>query len=148
MFQQHQGESLSEAWTRFKDLLEKVPHHGIDLWLPVQIFYDHVNPTTRRTIDQLASGDSMARVNAVSIDYLEKDAPRRKEIKSPSKLLSPKYQSQSSLEEQNRNTSSPKRVHFINSIVLLRKEDKPEEEEIMEPNAAKGDDHSMTVGTE
>ncbi|GJW87427.1 zinc finger, CCHC-type containing protein [Tanacetum coccineum] len=25
MFQQHHGESLSEAWTRFKDLLQKVP---------------------------------------------------------------------------------------------------------------------------
>ncbi|GJW48443.1 putative reverse transcriptase domain-containing protein [Tanacetum coccineum] len=33
MFQQQQGESVSEAWTRFKDLLKKVPHHGIDLWL-------------------------------------------------------------------------------------------------------------------
>ncbi|GJT20594.1 MAK10-like protein [Tanacetum coccineum] len=33
MFQQHHGESLSEAWTRFKDLLQKVPHNGIDLWL-------------------------------------------------------------------------------------------------------------------
>ncbi|GJT33002.1 zinc finger, CCHC-type containing protein [Tanacetum coccineum] len=33
MFQQHHGESLSEAWTRFKDLLRKVSHHGIDLWL-------------------------------------------------------------------------------------------------------------------
>ncbi|GJR96580.1 hypothetical protein Tco_0268754 [Tanacetum coccineum] len=28
MFQQHQGESLSEAWTRFKDLLQKVLHHA------------------------------------------------------------------------------------------------------------------------
>ncbi|GJU34947.1 hypothetical protein Tco_1183301 [Tanacetum coccineum] len=56
MFQQHQGESLSEAWTRFKVLLKKVPHHGIDIWLQVQIFYDHVNPTTRRTIDQSAGG--------------------------------------------------------------------------------------------
>nr|GEW88621.1 zinc finger, CCHC-type [Tanacetum cinerariifolium] len=27
MFQQHQGEYLSDAWTRFKDLLQKVPHH-------------------------------------------------------------------------------------------------------------------------
>ncbi|GKD00381.1 zinc finger, CCHC-type containing protein [Tanacetum coccineum] len=35
MFQQHHGESLSEPWTRFKDLLQKVPHHGIDLWLQV-----------------------------------------------------------------------------------------------------------------
>ncbi|GJV62918.1 zinc finger, CCHC-type containing protein [Tanacetum coccineum] len=30
MFQRHHGESLSEEWTRFKDLLQKVPHHGID----------------------------------------------------------------------------------------------------------------------
>ncbi|GKA89016.1 zinc finger, CCHC-type containing protein [Tanacetum coccineum] len=56
MFQQHHGESLSEAWTSFKDLLQKVPHHGIDLWLQVQIFYDHVNPVTKRTIDQSAGG--------------------------------------------------------------------------------------------
>nr|GEY33511.1 hypothetical protein [Tanacetum cinerariifolium] len=33
MFQQHQEESVSEAWTRFTDLLKKVPHHGIDCWL-------------------------------------------------------------------------------------------------------------------
>ncbi|GKF24536.1 zinc finger, CCHC-type containing protein [Tanacetum coccineum] len=56
MFQKHQGESLSEAWAHFKDLLQKVPHYGIDLWLQVQIFYDHVNPATRRTIDQAAGG--------------------------------------------------------------------------------------------
>ncbi|GJZ78878.1 hypothetical protein Tco_0643715 [Tanacetum coccineum] len=51
-----QNECLSEAWTRFKDLLQKVPHYGIDLWLQVQIFYDHANPVTRRTIDQSAGG--------------------------------------------------------------------------------------------
>nr|GEW41320.1 reverse transcriptase domain-containing protein [Tanacetum cinerariifolium] len=56
IFQQHQGESLSEAWTHFKDLLQKVPYHGINLWLQVQIFYDHVNPVTRRTIDQSSGG--------------------------------------------------------------------------------------------
>ena len=44
MFQQHQGESLSEAWNRFKDLLSKVPHHGIDRWLQIQIFYDPTYP--------------------------------------------------------------------------------------------------------
>ncbi|GJX48736.1 hypothetical protein Tco_0273926 [Tanacetum coccineum] len=66
--------------------------------------------------------DSMARVNAVSINHLKKNAPRSKGIKSSSKVLSPKYQSQSSLEEQNRNLSSPK--------------------------TSKGDDHSTTVRTE
>ncbi|GJU46118.1 zinc finger, CCHC-type containing protein [Tanacetum coccineum] len=41
MFQQHQGETISEVWTRFKDLSQKVPHHGIDRWLLIQMFYDH-----------------------------------------------------------------------------------------------------------
>ncbi|GJV78038.1 zinc finger, CCHC-type containing protein [Tanacetum coccineum] len=56
MFQQHHGESLSEAWTRFKDLLRKVPHHGLGLWLQIQIFYDHINGTTQRCIDYAAGG--------------------------------------------------------------------------------------------
>ncbi|GKC77754.1 hypothetical protein Tco_1128528 [Tanacetum coccineum] len=56
IFQQHQRESLSKAWTRFKDLLQKVPHHGIDLCLQVQNFYDHVNPATRPTINQSVGG--------------------------------------------------------------------------------------------
>ncbi|GJT93933.1 MAK10-like protein [Tanacetum coccineum] len=41
MFQQHHGESLSEAWTYFKDLLQKVPHYGIDLWLQDFSLYDN-----------------------------------------------------------------------------------------------------------
>jgi hypothetical protein len=56
MFQQRQGETLYEAWTCFKDLLQKVPHHGIDLWLQVQIFYDHIDLSTSRTIDQSDGG--------------------------------------------------------------------------------------------
>ncbi|GJT55920.1 hypothetical protein Tco_0990974 [Tanacetum coccineum] len=43
MFQQHQGESLSKAWTYFKDLLQKVSLHGIDRWLQIQFFNDHVS---------------------------------------------------------------------------------------------------------
>ncbi|GJS62328.1 zinc finger, CCHC-type containing protein [Tanacetum coccineum] len=56
MFQQHQGESLSEAWTRFKDLLQKVPHHVIDLWLQFQIFYDRINKALKESIDYAAEG--------------------------------------------------------------------------------------------
>ncbi|GJW63191.1 hypothetical protein Tco_0115075 [Tanacetum coccineum] len=54
MFQQHQGESLSEAWTHFKDLLQKVPHHGIDRWLQIQISYDHVSFHLKCEIDRAA----------------------------------------------------------------------------------------------
>nr|GEV24256.1 zinc finger, CCHC-type [Tanacetum cinerariifolium] len=56
IFQQNQGESLSEAWTHFKDLLQKGPYHGINLWLQVQILYDHINEDLKKTIDYTAEG--------------------------------------------------------------------------------------------
>ncbi|GJW81681.1 zinc finger, CCHC-type containing protein [Tanacetum coccineum] len=56
MFQQHQGKSLYDAWNRFKDLLLKVPHHGLDLWLQVQIFCGHVNYTTQMAINDATGG--------------------------------------------------------------------------------------------
>jgi hypothetical protein len=64
MFEQHQGETFYEAWTRFKDLLRKVPHHGIKPWFQIQIFYDKVNYQTRRAIDYAANG----RLNRLSVD--------------------------------------------------------------------------------
>nr|GEX74332.1 hypothetical protein [Tanacetum cinerariifolium] len=56
MFQQHHGESISEAWTHFKDLLQKVPHHGIDRWLQIQIFYDRVSFHLKCEIDRASGG--------------------------------------------------------------------------------------------
>nr|GEV50326.1 hypothetical protein [Tanacetum cinerariifolium] len=56
MFQQHHEETLSEAWTRFKDLLRKAPHHRIVLWLQVQIIYDRIDHTLKRTVDCTAEG--------------------------------------------------------------------------------------------
>nr|GEW32529.1 auxin transport protein BIG [Tanacetum cinerariifolium] len=278
MFQQHHGESLSEAWTRFRDLLQKVPHHGIDLWLQVQIFYDHVILITRRTIDQSArdvpstsnhrlielenqvqrlmeahlapmqptqvnklshvrsavvpmtliiawkipnkplwnthprepmrweptkwlilyhssnyqtklekalidfdahqeerlsslrtqleqqqddmiskinlickvvseklddaplcdtAGGPIAQINFTSIDYHTKEELQSKGIKILSKLLSPKYLSQSSIIKQNKNLSSLKCIHFVNLIVILNKENEAKEEGSVEPSKTK-----------
>ncbi|GKF96322.1 hypothetical protein Tco_0289057 [Tanacetum coccineum] len=67
-------------------------------------------------------------MNFTSTNYPSKEELRSKGIKSPSKLLSPKYLSQSSLAEQCKNPSSPKRVHFVNSIIILSKEDESKEE--------------------
>ncbi|GJZ67854.1 hypothetical protein Tco_0631094 [Tanacetum coccineum] len=69
----------------------------------------------------------MTQMSFASINYPTKEELRGKGIKSPSKLLSPKYLSQSSLAEQNRNPSSPKHVHFVNSIIILNKEDEAKE---------------------
>ncbi|GKE28228.1 hypothetical protein Tco_1443612 [Tanacetum coccineum] len=37
-------------------ILLLVPHHGIDLWLQVQIFYDRIDYTLKRTVDYAAEG--------------------------------------------------------------------------------------------
>ncbi|GJX33832.1 putative reverse transcriptase domain-containing protein [Tanacetum coccineum] len=75
MFQQHHGESLSEAWTRFKDLLQKVPHHGIDLWLQVEIFYDHVNPPPPALYDNESWNDPRDFAKLVKAIALPQDVP-------------------------------------------------------------------------
>ncbi|GJZ58303.1 zinc finger, CCHC-type containing protein [Tanacetum coccineum] len=175
MFQQHHGESLSKAWTRFKDLLQKFPHHGIDLWLQVQIFYDHVIPVTRRTIDQSAGvvsttlsiasmtlsklmltthprtqtkweerGNSMAPKSIAAISHVEKEELRKKGIKSPSKFFSPKYLPPASIKELNKNPSAPKRVHFVNSIVILSK-DSDTKEDVSSTNVCR---HDLEVESE
>nr|GEY61028.1 hypothetical protein CTI12_AA136010 [Tanacetum cinerariifolium] len=54
---------------------------------------------------------------------------KRKGIKIPSKLFFLKYLSPASIIELNKNPSAPKRVHFVNSIVILNKESEAEEVE-------------------
>ncbi|GKD37287.1 hypothetical protein Tco_1257494 [Tanacetum coccineum] len=67
-------------------------------------------------------------MNFASTNYPAKEELRGKRIKSPSKLFSLKYLSQSSLAEQIINPSFSKRVHFVNSIIILNKEDEAKEE--------------------
>ncbi|GJZ02417.1 zinc finger, CCHC-type containing protein [Tanacetum coccineum] len=63
MFQQNHGKSLSEALTRFKDLLQKVPYHGINRWLQIQKFYDHVSFHLKCEINH-ATGGKLRNKNA------------------------------------------------------------------------------------
>ncbi|GJT59391.1 hypothetical protein Tco_1002924 [Tanacetum coccineum] len=65
------------------------------------------------------AGKPMAPKSITTISHDEREELRKKGIKSPSKLLSPKYLSPASINELNKNPSAPKRVHFVNSIVIL-----------------------------
>ncbi|GKE36799.1 protein kinase-like domain, concanavalin A-like lectin/glucanase domain protein, partial [Tanacetum coccineum] len=94
------------------------------------------------------AGSPAAQMNFTSINDPAKEDLRGKGIKSPSKLLSSKYLSQSSLTEQNRNPSSPKRVHFVNSIIILNKEDEAMEEGNVKSNTTEYEDHKMTMESE
>ncbi|GJW07291.1 hypothetical protein Tco_1569714 [Tanacetum coccineum] len=87
-------------------------------------------------------------MNFISTDDPTREELRGKGIKSPSKLLSPKYLSQSSLAEQNRNPSSPKCVHFVNLIIILNKEDEAKEEGNFKTSTTEYEDYEMTVESE
>ncbi|GKA90645.1 hypothetical protein Tco_0812515 [Tanacetum coccineum] len=73
---------------------------------------------------------------------------RKKGIKSPSKLLSPKYLSPASIKELNKNPSSPKRVHFVNSIVILSANNNTKEEDVLLTNACDLNLGDMVKGKE
>ncbi|GJV31137.1 MAK10-like protein [Tanacetum coccineum] len=68
-------------------------------------------------------------INVASIDQNKNEELRSKGIKSPSKLLSSKYLSQVSLEEQNRNPSSPKQEKVEEESEDEFEEEVEEEEE-------------------
>nr|GEX75356.1 hypothetical protein [Tanacetum cinerariifolium] len=70
MFQQHQDESLSEAWTHFKDSLQKVPHH--------EMFRLLKELTTSRTPKKVLAREEARypitkNVNAISFVKIKKD---------------------------------------------------------------------------
>jgi len=55
-FTQPDGESLYEAWERFKDLWRQCPHHGVFDWLLVQIFYNMLEQSMKISVDATAGG--------------------------------------------------------------------------------------------
>ncbi|CAL8993246.1 unnamed protein product [Prunus brigantina] len=55
-YKQDDGEPFNECWERFKGLLLQCPHHGLPLYLQMQIFYDGLTQTCQSTVDNAAGG--------------------------------------------------------------------------------------------
>ncbi|GJX37067.1 hypothetical protein Tco_0250370, partial [Tanacetum coccineum] len=55
--QQHQDESLYDSLTRFKDVIRKVPNHGLSMWTLIEIFLKHLDSLSRHIINLTAEGD-------------------------------------------------------------------------------------------
>ncbi|WCJ37737.1 hypothetical protein M5689_018844 [Euphorbia peplus] len=56
-FAQEEDESLAEAWERYKELLRRVPNHGIPMWMQVQNFYNGVTNAYKIQIESVANGN-------------------------------------------------------------------------------------------
>jgi Retrotransposon gag protein len=57
-FRQKVGESLSEAWDHYQELLQMCSHHGFEKWCLMQTFYERLTNNTRMTIN-VAAGESL-----------------------------------------------------------------------------------------
>ena len=58
-FRQKGDETMSEAWERFQELQRCCPHHGIEGWNLLQIFYNSLLPQDKGMLDAAAGGSLM-----------------------------------------------------------------------------------------
>nr|GEX95695.1 ribonuclease H-like domain-containing protein [Tanacetum cinerariifolium] len=75
VFQQHQDESLYDSWTRFKDIIQKVPNHGLSIRTLIEIFLKHLNSLSRHIINLTAQGDlrRFSDIGAWFVSWLDYD---------------------------------------------------------------------------
>ncbi|GJS20857.1 hypothetical protein Tco_0449489 [Tanacetum coccineum] len=140
-FDSHQEKRLSSLRTQLgqqqDDMISKINL----LWKAISKKLDDA------PIYDIASNPT-AQMNFTSTNDPMREELRGKGIESPLKLLSLKYLSRSSLAKKNRNPSSPKCFHFVNSIVILNKEDETKEEGNVKSITTKYKDYEMTVESE
>ncbi|GJR21105.1 hypothetical protein Tco_0969632 [Tanacetum coccineum] len=87
VFQQHQDESIYDAWTYFKNLIQRVPHHGLDLWSLTQFFYHHVDDYTRMNLDFAAHGSLRELRGEEAWKSIENFAQGQKEWDNPPNII-------------------------------------------------------------
>ncbi|KAJ0476455.1 putative transcription factor interactor and regulator CCHC(Zn) family [Helianthus annuus] len=77
-FQQHSGEPFHEAFTRFKELLRKCPHHEIQTWELIKVFYDGLLPDDVRDLIAISNGTFLTNTEAADWAYLERQSATSK----------------------------------------------------------------------
>ncbi|KAK1429674.1 hypothetical protein QVD17_11888 [Tagetes erecta] len=82
-FQQDDEESIHEAWERYKDLMRKVPHHGLKKWQQCETFYNGLDAPSQQLIDLHANGDFLLKRPGEAYELLEKVAKKNYSQQGP-----------------------------------------------------------------
>ncbi|GJZ69642.1 reverse transcriptase domain-containing protein [Tanacetum coccineum] len=70
-FQQRFGETFVEACDRFKDLLNKCPHHGFSPLYQIDTFYNSLNQSEQDSLDSAASGNFLTKNTQEALTIIE-----------------------------------------------------------------------------
>ena len=69
-FSQKEGETLTQAWDRFRDLLNFCPHHGYETWRIVSYFYEGLTVQERLFIEKMCNGEFLQKDPDEAMEYL------------------------------------------------------------------------------
>lgn len=72
VFSQGAGESLNEAWERFKSMLRKCQGHGFDDLTQIHIFRHGLQPQPKTLLDANAGGSLMSKSAKEAISVIDK----------------------------------------------------------------------------
>ncbi|GJX33334.1 reverse transcriptase domain-containing protein [Tanacetum coccineum] len=70
-FQQRFDETFSEAWDRFKDLLNKCPHRGFSPLHQIDTFYNRLNQSEQDSLNSAAGGNFLTKNTQEALTIIE-----------------------------------------------------------------------------
>ena len=73
-FAQYDGETLYDAWERYKDLLRRCPYRGLPKWMQVQNVYNGLGGSTQTLNNVVARGAFMGKTQYEAYELLEEMA--------------------------------------------------------------------------
>ncbi|GKC58914.1 reverse transcriptase domain-containing protein, partial [Tanacetum coccineum] len=82
-FQQRFGESFTEAWDRFKDLLNKCPHHGFSFLHQIDTFYNGLNQSDQDSLNSAAGMNFLTRNTQEALTIIENKSKVRTSRNKP-----------------------------------------------------------------
>ncbi|GJR14131.1 hypothetical protein Tco_0796783 [Tanacetum coccineum] len=137
---------VSNQEKRLSHLRTKIEQQQDDMTRKINILQKIISEKLNYVSTPDNTGNPMAPKSIAAISHDEREKLKKKGIKSPSKLLSPKYLSPASIKELNKNLSAPKWVHFVNSIIILSTDSDMEEEDDSSTNTCDLDLGGMVKG--
>ena len=69
-FAAQDGERFYQCWERFMETVSACPHHGFDIWMLVNHFYDGTSPPMKQLLETMCGGDFLNKHPDEAMDFL------------------------------------------------------------------------------
>ena len=69
-FAAHENEKFYQCWERYLETINACPHHGFDIWMLVNHFYEGMSPVMNQLLDTMCGGDFMSKNPEEAMDFL------------------------------------------------------------------------------